>query len=274
METTEVHHAGKSIGKINIIESKIGFGKKDFIDSITDSISKDDYSGFGGFTEKTWLRRFLPPGIFGEYKGEKVPEYKLPNKKLNKLISKALVKSYNTLPNPHTNIFVFPTFSPFVKHQMNGSTGYTPHKNTIHMYVYPERVQGWQQEISNTIAHEYTHSVVMNYHKWQTLLDSLVYEGLAEHFRENVVGGGRVPWTNAISAKQIQRYWRELKPQINSKDYKLYHKVFFEGKLYPKWTGYTIGYNIFKSFLKGEKNKDWKQIVRNNAKQILAKSNF
>lgn len=273
METTLVHRAGKLIGKINIIDGK-GGDKKDFIDSIVDSISKDKYSSFGGFAEKNWLRRFLPPGIFGEYKGEKVPEYKLPNKELNKLISKALVKSYTALPNAHTNVFVFPTFSSFVKHHMNGSTGYTPHKNTIHVYVYPERVQGWQQEIANTIAHEYTHSVVMNHHKWQTLLDSLVYEGLAEHFRERVIGGKRALWTNAINKKQVQKYWRELKPQINSKDYKLYHKVFFEGKSYPKWTGYTIGYNIFKSFLKNSGNKDWKQIIRNNSAQILEKSDF
>src|SRR3989344_350611 len=196
------------------------------------------------------------------------------NKELNKLISNALIKSYKVLPSPHTNIFVFPTFSSFVKHQMKGSTGYSPYKNTIHMYVYPEKVIGWQQEISNTIAHEYTHSVVMRHHKWRTLLDSLAYEGLAEHFRERIVGGGRAPWTIAISKEQIQRYWRELKPQINSKDYKLYHKVFFEGKSYPRWTGYTIGYNIFKSFLKNEKSKDWKQIVKNNSTQILAKSNF
>ena len=273
MGTTLVHSAGKLIGKIHIIESKSN-GKKEFIDSITNSISKDKYSGFGGFKEKTWLRRFLPPGIFGEYKGEKVPEYRLPNKELNKLISNALIKSYKVLPSPHTNIFVFPTFSSFVKHQMKGSTGYSPYKNTIHMYVYPEKVIGWQQEISNTIAHEYTHSVVMRHHKWRTLLDSLAYEGLAEHFRERIVGGGRAPWTIAISKEQIQRYWRELKPQINSKDYKLYHKVFFEGKSYPRWTGYTIGYNIFKSFLKNEKSKDWKQIVKNNSTQILAKSNF
>ena len=274
MKVTIVHHANKPIGKIYIAENNKVKTKKDFIDYIVDNIPKDKHTGYAGFAEKVWLRRFLPSGIFAEYKGKTIPKYTLPQQELNKLITSALLKSYTTLPLAYTNVFVFPTFSNFVREQMNGSTGYSPHKNTLQLYVYPKQQRGWKEEISHTIAHEYTHSAVMNNHKWQTLLDSIVYEGLAEHFREDVVGGKKAFWSKAISSTKAKKSWQKLKPHLHSKDYAIYREVFFEDKEYPKWTGYTLGYEIFKSFLDNTKEKNWNNIIKNNSSQILEKSGY
>jgi len=272
----KIYHEGNLIGTIHLVQdsnSKIK-DRKDFIDSIVNQIPKHKHIGYAGMPEKTYLKRSLPWSIFAEYKGKSVPNYKLPNKELINLIRKTIVKSYSSLPVSHTNVFVFPTFSPFVKHNMGGSTGYTPHKNTIQLYVHPEPVKGWQQKVTNTIAHEYSHSAIMQHHTWQTLLDSLIYEGLAEHFREKIMGGKRSAWSKAVSLKQVQKFWKQLKSHSHSDDYKLYHKVFFEGKEYPKWVGYTIGYEIFKSFLNNTKPHDWKAIVKLNSSEILANSSF
>lgn len=274
MKVTTVHHANKPIAKIYIAENNKAKTKKEFIEYIVNSIPKDKHTGYAGFAEKAWLRRFLPPGIFAEYKGKTIPEYTLPQREINEIIATTLIKSYTTLPVSHTNVFVFPTFSNFVREKMNGSTGYTPHKNTLQLYVYPKQQSGWKQEIKHTIAHEYTHSAVLNHHNWQTLLDSIVYEGLAEHFREHVVGGKRAFWSKAISSAKAAKLWQKLRLHLQSKDYNLYHKVFFEDKEFPKWTGYTIGYEIVKSFLSNTKEKSWSNIIKNNSAQILAKSGY
>ena len=142
------------------------------------------------------------------------------------------------------------------KNKMDGVSGFSPWKNTILIDINPS-AKNWETSLKNTISHEYNHSVVYNFHKWETLLDSIIFEGFAEHFREQVVGGEKASWAKAVSQKECKKHFSKLKEKLNSKNQQLYREVFFGSEKYPLWLGYSLGYQIIKSFLSKNKEKSW-----------------
>lgn len=225
--------------------------------------------GYAGYRTKKFLGGWLRFELFGTGKHAKLQSDRISQKEVFAIISYALKKCYHELPLGPVRVFVFPGFNSFVKEKMRGVGGRTPHKGAITVNINPS-AKGWKTALKETICHEYAHSVTYRYHKWQTLLDSIVFEGLAEHFRESVVGGKKAPWARAISGKRSREMLGLLKNKLYSKSYKFYSDVFFGGKKYPLWSGYSIGYHIVGGFLEQNKRISWKEIVKIKPKEILA----
>ena len=113
-----------------------------------------------------------------------------------------------------------------------------------------------EKEMPKTLAHELHHIVrykAVGHRK--TMLDGLIAEGLAGHFVMELFGG------------EIQSWFRAIKANDLNKVMKLYEKNYFEpndetkwlfgekgGKI-PKWAGYTVGYEIVKTYLKKHPKK-------------------
>ncbi len=233
--------------------SSIKKGKESVINNITRLIQDDEQIGFAGYLRRRDLRRDLYPFIFGISEKVNLPDLKKDEVKIQKIIQNVVKKcqSYYT-KIPPLNIFVFPTQDPFVLKEMRGINGFAPHKRTIHLYVNPNINIGWPKNLSLTVAHEIAHAISYEQFEWRTLLDSLIFEGLAEHFREQIIDGGKAPWTAATTKEYALFIIKKLEEEnlLESNDNDLYLDLFFGGERFLKWSGYTIGYIIVQTILK------------------------
>ena len=155
---------------------------------------------------------------------------------------------------------------------MDGVTGYTPYQNTLLIFVSPEKTKHWKQALTETICHEFMHAVMNNYFERTTLLDDLIFEGVAESFVGTLFGVSANAPSQALSQKKALVWYHKLVKYL--KDTNLYYPVFLEGKKYPLWAGYAIGYQIVETFRKKYPETTWNQIVRMLPKEIHTRSGF
>lgn len=254
--------------------------KKDFIKYLTRDISNTS-TGYAGFRIKRYLRTSLSLNIFSfkpRTDKDSILFTRFPIKEIISRIESTLKKAYTFLPSKEmTRIFIFPTFRLFVKEKMFGVNAITPYRNVINIYLYPkpQKPNLFFQEINNTIAHEYNHTIRFQYlplSSSTTLLDNFINEGLAENFRIAILDGKILPWADALQTEEAKKIFKKVKPLLHSTSQKNFYKVFFANKEYPLWSGYAIGYQIVKSFLKDNKKMEWEEIIKLKPKEILKKS--
>jgi len=278
MKLEIIKNNGKTIACVHLpcIDYDSGISNKAGLISCLSEKIKDSNSGYAGFSTKENLNNYLREAVF-----DKVDDnnhqytFILDEVKIIETVTEAIKKCSNVLPGGITGIFVFPTFSQFVKEEMSGTTGYTPWLNTILIFINPASLQ-WDKALGETVGHEFNHAVFLRDKKCITLLDSIIFEGLAEHFREQIIGGGQAPWTKIFELNQARVIFSEMKVVnlLQSTDPEIRRGVFFGNEKYICWTGYTIGYYIVKSFLKNNPNLGWKEIMNRQLKDILSGSSF
>ena len=109
-----------------------------------------------------------------------------------------------------------------------------------------------------------------------TLLDSLIFEGLAEIAVLNYCGKQYTAnWTKAYSLDQLKDFWKnayESNLKINRND-KLHDQLLFGEKGMPKMLGYAIGYELVNGYIK--KNKlSMKQSLKLSSESFLTRNSF
>jgi len=245
--------------------------KNVLIDQITKNIRVSSV-GYAGFSKKKHLKEFLYYQIFDkDIDLKKTKKKNINQREIKEIIDKTIRKCKKALPSQATKIFVFPSYNSFIQNKMNGSSGYAPWQNTILVFINPS-ARRWKTSLESTITHEYLHAITRQYHKWETLLDSVVFEGLAENFVQDVLGNKLSLWSQTLDLKQSKAYLKKIKSKLNSKDIILYKSLFFGNKDYPLWTGYSIGYHLVRSFLNTQSIYHWEQIIKLKPKTILMKS--
>ena len=229
--------------------------------------------GYAGFTKKKHLHDNLTYNIPDfENANTQHQAFSISEPELLRTIEGALClchKNVSTLP---TNIFLFPTFSTFVKDKMGGVSGYTPYKNTLLLYVSPQETKRWKEALTETICHEFMHTVMDNYYERKNLLDDLVFEGAAESFVSFLFGAKAHMPSQALTLKETIEWYQKLKKRFRNT--KLYYPVFLEGKEYPLWAGYAIGYQMVEAYRKRHPDTSWNDIVPLTPKKIYEKSEF
>src|SRR3989338_2067133 len=138
--------------------------KKQFIDDLIQNMQPTTI-GYAGFDTKNHLKQHLEYQLFDKEDCKKIPSWKLNDEKFLFTIERTLAKCKEIIPSQPTNVFVFPSFSSFVKKQT--VSGFCPGKNIILVYSNPNHIR--KKELINTVCHEYNHSLVT---EWDTLLDS------------------------------------------------------------------------------------------------------
>lgn len=235
--------------------SSVKKGRDSILNTIIDQIPDDDRIGFAGYLNKDDLYQDLKSFIFGNYQWDDLPDLKIIEKEIFKVIRNVITKCRDYITVPTLNIFIFPTQNPNVIEEMEGVNGFTPYKNTLHIYFNPDINTNWSEYLSYTVAHEVTHVISREKFNWHTILDGLIFEGLAEHFRECILKGEIALWANAISEKKAILIIKDLEDQnlLYSEDNDFYTDLFYGGKRFDKWSGYTVGYLIIEKILKSKK---------------------
>ena len=240
-------------------------GNHDFVDKVVESVPYSSEIGYAGYSERPGLYNFLKWLVFGKTcaKWETID-----SKEVMKEIRKTL-DELNFVINERTiNIFVFPTVDEFVIKEMDGVSGFSAWKNTILIGIYPSH--DWRSHLRNTICHELAHAISLNFIARKTLLDDLIFEGVAEHFREKIIGG-KSKWVNTVDRAKCKKILSEISDKMNDADDKLYADLFYGTGKYPRWAGYSIGYHIVDSYLNNKKDIDWISIFMTNPADIMAK---
>ena len=160
----------------------------------------------------------------------------------------------------------------------SGYAGFSTKENLndyLLIFINPASLQ-YDRALSETVGHEFNHTVFLRDKKCTTLLGSMIFEGLAEHFREQIIGGDQAPWTKIFELNRAKVIFSEMKLAnlLQSTDSKIHRGVFFGNEKYICWTGYTIGYYIVKSFLENNPSLVWKEIMTRQLKDILSRSSF
>jgi uncharacterized protein YjaZ len=236
--------------------------KKSLLENISNSEPK-----LGGFSLKKYLVQKIKAFVKSK-KGEAIfSENESEN--VQKIVEQNLNKAMKILENKNTvHVYLIPTLNPFSIEKMDGIMGFCAAKNAIHLYIHPEC--NFQVHLIETLIHEYNHSVFYQYHQWKTVNEGLVAEGLAEHFRLELVGGKRAKWTEVFDKKESKVWLEKIKPILNSENQEDYNNVFtnFEKDPYPLWAGYTIGYYLIEEYRKQNK-LSWDELMRLDAEILV-----
>lgn len=233
-----------------------------FISTILKNINYHDWIGYGGFSDKKYLELSLRQRYLSSDLLKYSPLTAAQIENVENIISEVFHNCEKKLIPTHKPVyfFVHPFFSD--SNSLNlfkGVLGWVDYQDTINIYIHPSYSKN---ELRETIAHEYNHAVWYRYHggHQQTLFESMIVEGLAEHFREQVVGGKIAPWSRALNENQCSQTFDSLRANLDDRD--LYEQVFFGSEEYKKWTGYSIGYWLVSQYINTQKKIDWNKLMK------------
>jgi uncharacterized protein YjaZ len=269
--TTSKNSKKITIGSLHLFtEYSPSLVTKKLITSFLRDIPHSKGIGYAGFGKKEYLKDSLLYNIPAN--DDKSIPFEISTKKIISVIEKALHLCHKHVTTPPTTIFLFPTFSDFVKDKMGGVSGYTPYKNTLLLFVSPIGTRHWERALTETICHEFMHTVMDNHYERKDLLDDLVFEGIAESFVSFHFGERPDMPSQALSEKEALEWYRKLKKR--SRNTKLYYSVFLEGKEFPLWAGYAIGYRLFETYRSKHRKVTWNEVVHLTPREILVGSGF
>jgi len=128
-----------------------------------------------------------------------------------------------------------------------GHSGYVPRPGLMRLMLdpYDENLEdNLGESLGRMIAHELHHAL-----RWDTvgygttLLGALVSEGLCGRFTAELYENSPEQQECALSQDQILNLSRDAVVHAHSEDYD-HDRWFFGTKDLPRWTGYTIGYEL------------------------------
>ena len=183
-------------------------------------------------------------------------------------LESALNLCSNILEQEEINIFIFQTKDKFISSKMDGSSGFCTNKNCIsillNLNVFTEN------SLKNTLAHELAHAINQYYDMGNMSVgDGIVYEGLAENFREEIIDKTKSKIVSNVKEEEVNILFNKIKNLLGSKKFSDYYEVFFGTGKYPLWMGYSIGYYLIKKYISKNKNYTWKELLRKNPNEIL-----
>jgi hypothetical protein len=92
------------------------------------------------------------------------------------------------------------------------------------------------------------------------LLGAMVSEGLADHFAVEVAGTSPPPWSSALGGAQLAEWSERARAQWFDTGYD--HDAWFFGNgTIPRWTGYSIGFDMTGRYLAANPGSNAAQLV-------------
>lgn len=139
---------------------------------------------------------------------------------------------------------------------------------------HPKIVESLQQWQDRQIAHEINHWARGDFYGEITLLNALIFEGLATNYEEGWGGANQeTPWGHALDTEQLKTEWQKAKSELNSTNFD-YSAWFFGTGDHPHWTGYTLGTAIVRKYRQLHPNEPMREIIKKPSLEILEQSRF
>ncbi len=173
---------------------------------------------------------------------------------IKKVSTQTLKRVKHYLPVEDIDIVIYRSRMDAIPHLGIGAV--TKNPNLIFVAIdpeFPKLTQSLPLNFTRSLTHELHHAAWYKKFSYpQTLLQDLVIEGLADHFDMEVNGVGPEKWDHALKLSEKKRMMQRLKKILYRKRSWEEYAAWFYGseKLkIPKWTGYTIGFNLIRQYL-------------------------
>lgn len=193
-------------------------------------------------------------------------------KHIETVFNNAIKKITSFLPVKNVDVIIYDNPEGVVPEQ--GIGGYCPNANTIYISLDPSFTHlktSIDNELKRTLAHELHHTL-----RWQdpgygeTLLDAMITEGLADHFDLEVYKDNPQPWSIALSEEELKTMLKKAEKEFNNKEYDHFAWFFGNEELgIPRWTGYTIGFELVKKYLYKNPNKKPSQLYSTSTANFM-----
>lgn len=144
----------------------------------------------------------------------------------------------------------------FTEDELGGIGGFTPNANTVFIPLNPRHPHfrdSLKNELFFTLVHELHHTI-----RWQkqvegdTLLEALIFEGLADHFAMEVTGRQKPTiYSDALTPEQKKIFLKKASDEWDKPTYNN-NKWFYgsDPNEIPRWTGYTLGFDLVAAYIK------------------------
>ncbi len=133
-----------------------------------------------------------------------------------------------------------------------GMSGVAPNEEHIYILLnprHPRLYQSLSEEMVAVIAHEYHHTLRNRTVGPNTnLFESIISEGLAEHFCTKVTGE-EPPWADQIPVAELAPWWAKAEKEWFNPDYDYLAWFIGLNSDIPRGTGYSIGRSIIRDYL-------------------------
>lgn len=245
------------------------------VEAIANQIRKDLESDgsieYAGYMKDDELERDLIQRL-GEVEGK---TYQRPTVQqlsvIKGIVTDAFQKAWDVLPLSETPayVFIFPWFpEKNTGKDFGGVNAVAVHDSVMHLFISPTLFT--KRSLLETVVHEYNHLAYYARHQKSsyTLLEKMLMEGLAEKFREHVVGGEVASWSVALSPIQVKAKLTQLDSRLTSKSRKLADEILFGSDSHQRWTGYAIGYFLVSKYQQ-KTPVEWENLMRVRAKSFL-----
>lgn len=194
-------------------------------------------------------------------------------KEIKRIFDETIIKVLKNIPLSNIDVVVYEYADGAIPELGIGGNAYDSNVVLIHLNSkFPNFVEKTLKgELRRTIAHELNHTIrsqAVGY--GETLLKALISEGLADHFDTEINNEGPNLWDVVLNASQIKEMMKKAEKEYNSKNYN--HWEWFFGskeKKIPRWTGYTLGYNLVAEYLKKNPGKKPSQLYALKAEEFI-----
>lgn len=143
-----------------------------------------------------------------------------------------------------------------------GIGGYTPGRYLSYLYIDPV-FNVDENEIYNTLCHELHHAKrYEDIGYGDTLFDSMIFEGLAIAFEEEVSGTTAFMPSQLLTRVDTESLIGKVKAHFDDTNFEHFRWFIFDstGEL-PRWTGYEVGYYLVRRYLSRHRNKKASELV-------------
>ncbi|MFC2103555.1 DUF2268 domain-containing putative Zn-dependent protease [Bacteroidota bacterium] len=183
------------------------------------------------------------------------------------------------LPGPTTKILfipINPEYREFYKKFEIGMYAITVRTGKIIVSIDPT-FNNWSQLLPYVLAHEYHHSVWTSRNFTTvdfTPLEYLVLEGRADSFARELFPNTTPFYINMLTENQEKKIWNLIKPELNNRKSDMNDNMMIGTDEIPVCSGYTIGYNIIKSFKMNNPQINDRELIDITPEQILLLSKY
>jgi uncharacterized protein YjaZ len=191
-------------------------------------------------------------------------------------VTEALEQSSVLLPGPDVAVCLFVNDYPFIREHRGGVTGDVLRGRSIELMLFPE--EGWLDWAPYWAAALYYVVVWLSHYEvpeeQRTLLDAIVHVGRVHSFASLIYPEMAPPETRALTPEQEAEGWQRMQDQLDSTDPTIIRAYLFGDMQTPRWTAYTVGFNIMQSFLERHTEVGIEEWTAMSAQEILERSGY
>lgn len=160
-------------------------------------------------------------------------------------------------------VFLLPFYPSENEKIFQGVTGIAANSSVILLFVDPLSFSSYA--FQETLVHEFNHLMYYTIHHDNvdtfTVFEHCIMEGLAEHFREQTIGGDSAPWSVALEEAAAMNLVKDIEPKLDEVDESYRRDLMFGGDRFHRWSGYSIGYWFVSKALKYYPNLTWQELI-------------